>query len=88
MTPGEYFSSASATSVDRRRFDLKTFSLQPQLSVLGDFTPSVETVLSRLGIKDPTVIPVATHQSVTDSLEALLSASIAMSRWLDNRIPK
>lgn len=44
----------------------------PKLDVLGDMTPSVETVLGWLGIKDRSLVAKLTHMFLSNSLEGVL----------------
>jgi len=49
------------------------FELNPTLHFLGESTPSLEKVLSLLGIKDSqTFIPTLIHNGLTDSMENML----------------
>jgi hypothetical protein len=59
------------------------FELNPQLSVLGDMTPKVETVLGWWGIKDNSVIPKATHDFLTNTLETIFVGSYNALEFLD-----
>ena len=61
------------------------FQLEPAISVLGDFTPRVDTVLGWMGIEDhKNVIPRATHDYVTASMEQLIVVFRMISGSLDS----
>eukprot|EP00818_Percolomonas_sp_WS_P004812 CAMPEP_0117448828 /NCGR_PEP_ID=MMETSP0759-20121206/7614_1 /TAXON_ID=63605 /ORGANISM="Percolomonas cosmopolitus, Strain WS" /LENGTH=3481 /DNA_ID=CAMNT_0005241251 /DNA_START=477 /DNA_END=10922 /DNA_ORIENTATION=+ len=47
-------------------------NFNPKLDVLGDMTPSVETVLGWLGITDRSFVAKLTHMAVSNSLEGFL----------------
>eukprot|EP01094_Clydonella_sp_ATCC50884_P019884 TRINITY_DN3998_c0_g1_i1.p1 TRINITY_DN3998_c0_g1~~TRINITY_DN3998_c0_g1_i1.p1 ORF type:complete len:1017 (-),score=303.38 TRINITY_DN3998_c0_g1_i1:128-2875(-) len=57
---------------DLRRFCEEKWVLEPKLSVLGDQTPKVSTVLRWLGIEEHQVVPKLLHVVATDNLEIAL----------------
>jgi hypothetical protein len=57
---------------DARVFEEMKFVLEPRISVLGDQTPKVSTVLGWIGISDYHSIPTKLHTIVVDNIELLL----------------
>ena len=70
---------------DLRRFLEKKWVLEPKLSVLGDQTPKVDTVLRWLGIENHEAIPKHLHIIGTDNLETVLKAISFLSLLLGER---
>eukprot|EP00762_Andalucia_godoyi_P007350 ANDGO_01526.mRNA.1 Protein CSF1 len=78
-------SNSPSLPVDPHVYICRTFEMEPAISVLGDFTPRVETVLGYMGISDHrNVIPRATFEFLTLSLDSLLEAANQASDSLDS----
>ena len=70
---------------DPRVFIEKKFVLEPRISVLGDQTPKVSTVLGWVGISDHHLIPTKMQVLLIDNLEMVLKAVGFVSDMLDSQ---
>lgn len=78
--------SPLATAVPRQglQYVCEKFELEPSISVLGNLTPKVETVLDWMGIQDhKNAIPRVTHENLSLMLEQMVSDVSQASRSLD-----
>eukprot|EP00003_Mantamonas_plastica_P033001 TRINITY_DN922_c0_g1_i5.p1 TRINITY_DN922_c0_g1~~TRINITY_DN922_c0_g1_i5.p1 ORF type:complete len:757 (+),score=248.13 TRINITY_DN922_c0_g1_i5:674-2944(+) len=66
-------SNVSEDALDSRQYVIVGFELNPQLNVVGDYTPQISKVLEWLDINNPsTTISQALHNSAVDGLEGIL----------------
>ena len=80
-----FFCSHFAFTIFALSSDDKTkpsFKLEPKLNVMGEWTPSVSSVMNKLEA-DKESIPKHLHQSVTDNFEAQLKALVTFFRTID-----
>jgi hypothetical protein len=81
----EHLADQSSINQRNMHYICKTFEMEPAISVLGDFTPRVETVLGYMGISDhKNVIPRATFEGVSLLIDSLLESFGSLSGSLDD----